>query len=123
MLGIGRAPGGFKTASAVLRPQRTKDFRDQLDELRDYLNTPEDAEVKAIPVLGGDIPELWLLGRSPDSAALAAERDIPYAFAHHLAPTAPVKADLVSVSAVDPDPVALRGLVELAEQGKLVLTV
>ncbi|AUI58575.1 LLM class flavin-dependent oxidoreductase [Amycolatopsis sp. BJA-103] len=99
-LGIGRAPGGSKAASAALRPQRTKDFGVQLDELRGFLNLPEDAEVKAIPVLGGNIPELWLLGRSPESAALAAERGIKYAFAHHLAPDAPARADLVSVSVI-----------------------
>ncbi|MFK0245420.1 LLM class flavin-dependent oxidoreductase [Amycolatopsis azurea] len=99
-LGIGRAPGGSKAASAAMSPQRTKAFSTQLDELRDYLNPREDAEVKAVPVLGGNVPELWLLGRSPESAALAAERGIKYAFAHHLAPDAPLKADLVSVSVI-----------------------
>ncbi|EMD26797.1 LLM class flavin-dependent oxidoreductase [Amycolatopsis azurea] len=99
-LGIGRAPGGSKAASAALSPQRTKAFSTQLDELRDYLNPREDADVKAVPVLGGNVPELWLLGRSPESAALAAERGILYAFAHHLAPAAPLKADLVSVSVI-----------------------
>ncbi|GAB3742435.1 LLM class flavin-dependent oxidoreductase [Amycolatopsis oliviviridis] len=99
-LGIGRAPGGSKAASAALSPQRTKDFGAQLDELRDYLNPREDAEVKAIPILGGNVPELWLLGRSPESAALAAERGIKYAFAHHLSPEAPIKGDLVSVSVI-----------------------
>lgn len=99
-LGIGRAPGGSKAASAAIRPQRTKDFGEQLAELRHYLNPPEDAEVKAIPVLGGNVPALWLLGRSPESAALAAEHGLEYAFAHHLAPVAPVEADLVSVSVI-----------------------
>ncbi|OXM55649.1 hypothetical protein CFP71_16800 [Amycolatopsis thailandensis] len=51
-------------ASAAIGPQRTKDFATQLDELRDYLNPREDAEVKAIPLLGSNVPELWLLGRS-----------------------------------------------------------
>ncbi|MER7864141.1 LLM class flavin-dependent oxidoreductase [Amycolatopsis japonica] len=99
-LGLGRAPGGSKAASAAVRPQRTTDFGEQLTELQHYLHPPEDADVKAIPVLGGNVPALWLLGRSPESAALAAERGLKYAFAHHLAPEAPIKADLVSVSVI-----------------------
>jgi len=99
-LGLGRAPGGSKAASAAVRPQRTKDFAEQLTELQHYFDPPEDAEVKAIPVLGGNVPALWLLGRSPESAAFAAERGLEYAFAHHLAPDVPIKADLVSVSVI-----------------------
>lgn len=99
-LGLGRAPGGSKAASTAVRPQRTKDFGELLSELQRYLDPPEDAEVKAVPVLGGNVPALWLLGRSPGSAALAAERGLKYAFAHHLAPDAPIKADLVSVSVI-----------------------
>lgn len=84
-LGVGRAPGGPRAVVAAVRPAGTsKTFREQLDELRNHLDPPPDAQVKAIPVLGGNIPALWLLGSSPASAELAGELGLPYAFAHHL---------------------------------------
>jgi luciferase family oxidoreductase group 1 len=97
-LGIGRAPGGSKLAVEEVRPERertAKTFREQLDELRAYLNPPENARVKAIPVLGGNVPPIWLLGSSPTSAALAGELGLSYAFARHLNPDAAVDATRV----------------------------
>jgi luciferase family oxidoreductase group 1 len=85
-LGLGRAPGGPASAVAALRPEAERTFRQQLDELRTYFDQPEDARPQAIPVLGGNVPPLWLLGSSPASAELAAELGLPYAFAHHLNP-------------------------------------
>jgi luciferase family oxidoreductase group 1 len=88
-LGLGRAPGGPRPAVDAVRPEaeRTaKTFRRQLDELRAYLDPPEDARVKAIPVLGGNAPPIWLLGSSTTSAELAGELGLPYAFARHLNP-------------------------------------
>ncbi|MEV0996632.1 LLM class flavin-dependent oxidoreductase [Nonomuraea sp. NPDC050202] len=93
-LGLGRAPGGPSPAVDAVRSEaeRTaKTFRQQLDELQAYLDPPEDARVRAIPVLGGNAPPLWLLGSSPGSAELAGELGLPYAFAHHL--NAPMAAD------------------------------
>ncbi|MET7333644.1 MsnO8 family LLM class oxidoreductase [Nonomuraea sp. NPDC005650] len=69
-LGLGRAPGGSKPAADAVRPEKertAKPFRRQLDELLDYLNPREDAQVKAIPVLGGNAPPVWLLGSSTAS--------------------------------------------------------
>ncbi len=94
-LGIGRAPGGSRAAADVVRPEAdrsTTAFRRQLDELRAFLDPPEDTPVKAIPVLGGNVPPIWLLGSSPTSAGLAAELGLPYAFAHHLNPDQAVDA-------------------------------
>ncbi|MGC7095978.1 LLM class flavin-dependent oxidoreductase [Amycolatopsis lurida] len=88
-LGIGRAPGGAPHAVAVVRPEseRTaKPFEQQLGELRSFLHPEEDASVQAIPVLGGNVPDLWLLGSSPASAELAGTLGLSYAFAHHLNP-------------------------------------
>jgi len=88
-LGLGRAPGGPRAAVDAVRPERertAKTFREQLDELRSYLDPAEDARVKAIPVIGGNAPQVWLLGSSTTSAALAGELGLPYAFAHHLNP-------------------------------------
>jgi luciferase family oxidoreductase group 1 len=94
-LGLGRAPGGPRPAVDAVRPERertAKTFRQQLDELRAYLNPPEDARLKAIPVLGGNVPPMWLLGSTTTSAELAGELGLPYAFAHHLNPDMAVDA-------------------------------
>jgi luciferase family oxidoreductase group 1 len=86
-LGVGRAPGGPRHAVDAVRPEaeRTaKTFREQLEELRAHLT---DARSQAIPVLGGNVPPVWLLGSSAGSARLAGELGLPYAFAHHLNPS------------------------------------
>jgi luciferase family oxidoreductase group 1 len=96
-LGLGRAPGGPQVAvTAVHRSVRP--FRELLDELRAYF--AEDVAPPAVPVLGGNVPSLWLLGSSAASASLAAELGLPYAFAHHLNPEVAVPAPLVSVSVI-----------------------
>jgi luciferase family oxidoreductase group 1 len=86
-LGAGRAPGGPRHAVDAVPPQperAAQTFREQLAELRAYLT---DARSQAIPVLGGNVPPVWLLGSSADSARLAGELGLPYAFAHHLNPS------------------------------------
>ncbi|ALG11911.1 LLM class flavin-dependent oxidoreductase [Kibdelosporangium phytohabitans] len=88
-LGIGRAPGGSKHAVEHVRPERertAKPLRAQLEELLGYLDPREEDSVKAIPVVGGNVPALWLLGQSPTSAQLAGELGMSYAYAHHLRP-------------------------------------
>lgn len=94
-LGLGRAPGGPRPAVDAVRPeaQRTaKTFREQLEELRSYFDPVEDEQPKAVPVLGGNVPPMWLLGSSATSAELAGELGLPYAFAHHLNPAMAVDA-------------------------------
>lgn len=109
-LGLGRAPGGPRTAVDAVRTEaaRTaKTFREQIEELRAYFNPGDDARPRAIPVLGGNVPPLWLLGSSTASAELAGELGLPYAFAHHLNPDGArvlrdhaVAPKLVSVSVI-----------------------
>lgn len=94
-LGLGRAPGGPGPAVDEVRPEaeRTrKTFRQQLDELRCYFNPADSGRPQAIPVLGGNVPPMWLLGSSTTSAELAGELGLPYAFAHHLNPDGAVDA-------------------------------
>ncbi|ANZ41849.1 monooxygenase [Lentzea guizhouensis] len=95
-LGIGRAPGG---APHVVRTLRRTDrpYREQLVELQGLLDP---ADTVAVPVRGGNVPRLWLLGSSPGTAALAAELGVPFAFARHLSPDQTCAADLVSVSVI-----------------------
>jgi luciferase family oxidoreductase group 1 len=89
-LGLGRAPGSDQRTAVALQRDRTRrmpsDFPEQLDELTAYLEgtLPEDhpfASLQHLMPTGGGMPELWMLGSSPDSAIWAAERGLPYCFA------------------------------------------
>jgi len=88
-LGLGRAPGtDGLTAKALGRNPMTinEQFPRQILELQTYFSKENsDAPVRAIPGEGLDIP-IYILGSSTDSAWLAAEFGLPYAFAGHFAP-------------------------------------
>jgi luciferase family oxidoreductase group 1 len=87
-LGLGRAPGSDQvTAMALRRNQETAhSFPRDVRQLQAYLSDDNaDAKVRAFPGEGLDIP-IWILGSSTDSAYLAAEMGLPYAFASHFAP-------------------------------------
>jgi len=89
-LGIGRAAGTDpRTTFALQRDRRQAspdDFPNQLAELLGYLEDDIPAEhpfaplSKSLPGRPG-LPELWLLGSSPQSAIWAAQIGVPYAFA------------------------------------------
>ena len=83
-LGLGRAPGtDMRTASALRRGQNSLDFPAEIAELRGYF---EDCNpVSAYPSAGLNVP-FYILGSSTESAYLAAELGLPYAFASHFAP-------------------------------------
>jgi luciferase family oxidoreductase group 1 len=86
-LGLGRAPGGPSHVVDEVRSEKDRTatpFREQVARLREYFSPPENTRHKAVPVLGGNVPPLWLLGSSQSSAELAAELGLPYAFAGHL---------------------------------------
>jgi len=90
-LGIGRAPGGDRlTAQAVARGPYAfaDDFPEQVRDLVGFLdgNLPSGhplARVKAQPA-GETAPEVWLLGSSDYSGALAAALGLRFAFAHFI---------------------------------------
>ena len=94
-LGIGRAPGGGGLEAFALRRERSErpqadDFAAQLMELLAFLHHGFPAEhpfsrIQISPETPGS-PEVWLLGSSPWSAAVAAELGLPYSFAHFIAP-------------------------------------
>lgn len=88
-LGLGRAPGtDGLTAQALGRNPAiiNQQFPRQILELQKYFSKENsEALVRAIPGEGLDIP-LYILGSSTDSAFLAAELGLPYAFAGHFAP-------------------------------------
>lgn len=78
-LGIGRAPGADMTTAVALatdgRP-KFEAFPKLTALLSDYLWS-ENTEPVVSPRPPRDIP-LWMLGSSPDSAVLAAQRGLPY---------------------------------------------
>lgn len=89
--GVGRAPGGMPRASFALNDGKKRDagrFPEQIDELRMYLNDsiPEDHMyygMKATP-LTENSPPIWVLGSGESSALLAAQKGLPYMFAHFI---------------------------------------
>ncbi len=92
-LGIGRAPGGdARTAHAVGGGQlpTAEDFPQRVWELVAHLdgNLPDDHPHKRVRLQpGGDTaPEVWLLGSSDFSGALAAQLGLRFAFAHFINP-------------------------------------
>ena len=92
-LGIGRAPGGSpRTAQAVgggTLPDAQR-FPEQVWQLIGHLHggLPDDHPFKRVrrqPEVD-TAPQIWLLGSSDYSGALAAELGLPYAFAHFINP-------------------------------------
>ncbi len=88
-LGLGRAPGTDQLTAMALRRNHASmayDFKSEIEQLQQYFSEDNRvARVRAFPGEGVDIP-LWILGSSTDSAYLAAEMGLPYAFAAHFAP-------------------------------------
>lgn len=97
-LGIGRAPGGAHLSTIVLQGGRsledgwkrdTEGFPHQIDELLEYLGDelpeshPLSGHLHATPLIH-DKPELWVLGTSPSSGKIAAEKGLPFAFAQFI---------------------------------------
>src|SRR5450631_1806333 len=89
-LALGRAAGTDPlTAFALQRDRRAAapdDFPEQLVELLGYLNDRLPADHPFARLAGAlpgrpELPEMWLLGSSPQSALWAAELGLPYAFA------------------------------------------
>ncbi|MDO4442019.1 MAG: LLM class flavin-dependent oxidoreductase [Moraxella sp.] len=88
-LGLGRAPGTDpQTARAIRRHQDdfAMSFPNDIKELQFYFGDDDnDKKVRAYPAKGLQVP-LYILGSSTESAYLAAEMGLPYAFASHFAP-------------------------------------
>src|SRR5436305_5331304 len=94
-LGIGRAPGTDPMTMFALQRDRRQaapdDFPQQLAELLGYLkdDLPEEHPFRRLAsMLPGrpELPEVWLLGSSPQSAVWAAELGLPYSFADFINP-------------------------------------
>ncbi|RYZ17058.1 MAG: LLM class flavin-dependent oxidoreductase, partial [Sphingobacteriales bacterium] len=88
-LGLGRAPGTDQATAAALRRNNMNtaySFPSDIRELQTFFSPRNSgARVRAFPGEGANIP-IWILGSSTDSAHLAAQMGLPYAFAAHFAP-------------------------------------
>jgi luciferase family oxidoreductase group 1 len=87
-LGLGRSPGTDQLTIQALRrdPRGAEYFARDLAELQFFFGKAAPGQqVRAIPGEGAEVP-IWLLGSSPSSAKLAAEKGMPFAFAAHVTP-------------------------------------
>jgi luciferase family oxidoreductase group 1 len=90
-LGLGRAPGSDQiTAMALNQHGRPDEFPNQVQDLIGWLENRLDprhpfARVRATPDPGTS-PEVWLLGSSDYSGAVAAVMGKPFSFAHFINP-------------------------------------
>ncbi|MGA3188516.1 MAG: LLM class flavin-dependent oxidoreductase [Bryobacteraceae bacterium] len=93
-LGLGRAPGSDHTTAYALQRDRRQpapdDFPEQLAELLGYLENklPAKHPFARLAALPGRpyVPDVWLLGSSPQSALWAADSSLPYVFADFINP-------------------------------------
>ena len=88
-LGLGRAPGTDQVTAYAIRSDRMQavyKFPEEISEIQQYFSAEnKDAKVRATVAEGVDVP-IYILGSSTDSAHVAAEKGLPYAFASHFAP-------------------------------------
>jgi luciferase family oxidoreductase group 1 len=94
-LGIGRAPGSDQRTMRVLAAGKPNwsdpadypvQVRDLLAWLHDALPDKHAASGVTAQPIGSSAPDVWLLGSSDDSAALAAHYGLPFCFAHFINP-------------------------------------
>lgn len=99
-LGLGRAAGTDALTALALRRSRealsADDFPLRLDELLAFLDGgfPEKHPFQGIRAMPDDVPSpnVWLLGSSDFSSALAAQLGLGFAYAHHINPLLGIRA-------------------------------
>jgi luciferase family oxidoreductase group 1 len=117
-LGIGRAPGTDPVTSFALRhgaggvsDEAVSRFPEYVDNVLAMME-PEGVglsvagrshSLKATPV-ARSVPMIWLLGSSDYSARLAAEKGMPYVFAHHFSGSGTAEALQLYRSSFRPSP-------------------
>ncbi len=88
-LGLGRAPGTDQVTANAIRPERMTSvyrFPDEISMIQQYFSPDnKNAKVRAPVAEGVNVP-FFILGSSTDSAYVAAQKGLPYAFASHFAP-------------------------------------
>lgn len=89
-LGLGRAPGTDMDTAQAIRSDFMKaahSFPQEVAKIQNYFSVEnKGSKVRAAIAEGTDVP-IYILGSSTDSAHLAAQKGLPYAFASHFAST------------------------------------
>ena len=89
-LGLGRAPGTDPETAQAIRSdfmRAAQSFPQEVAKIQNYFSEENQrSKVRAAIAEGTDVP-VYILGSSTDSAHLAAEKGLPYAFASHFAST------------------------------------
>lgn len=87
-LGLGRAPGTDRETAQAIRSDfmmAAHSFPNELKKIQQYFSAEnKTSKIRATVAEGVDVP-LYILGSSTDSAHLAAQKGLPYAFASHFA--------------------------------------
>ncbi|CAN5130484.1 LLM class flavin-dependent oxidoreductase [soil metagenome] len=88
-LGLGRAPGTDQVTAQAIRSDRMQavyKFPEEVSQIQQYFSVENSSsKVRATVAEGVEVP-IYILGSSTDSAYLAAQKGLPYAFASHFAP-------------------------------------
>lgn len=92
-LGVGRSPGGTERTRKALTdgsPGNLDEFPRQIDDLTGFLHNelPKNHPYRMVKVTPrpGTPPPVWILGLSPNSAKLAAEKGLGLTFGHFINP-------------------------------------
>ncbi len=87
-LGLGRAPGTDQLTAQAIRPDRMKgvmNFPGDIAQIQQYFSPANSISNVRAPMAEGVNVPIYILGSSTDSAHLAAQMGLPYAFASHFA--------------------------------------
>ncbi len=88
-LGLGRAPGTDQVTAQAIRSDRMQavyKFPEEVSQIQQYFSVENSSsKVRATVAEGVEVP-IYILGSSKDSAYLAAQKGLPFAFASHFAP-------------------------------------
>lgn len=89
-LGLGRAPGTDQATAHAIRSDffnASQLFPSEVAKIQQYFSLENKKAAVRAPIAEGANVPLYILGSSTDSAHLAAEKGLPYAFASHFAST------------------------------------
>jgi luciferase family oxidoreductase group 1 len=89
-LGLGRAPGTDQATAQAIRSDffmASQLFPAEIAKIQQYFSLENKTAAVRAPIAEGTNVPLYILGSSTDSAHLAAEKGLPYAFASHFAST------------------------------------
>lgn len=89
-LGLGRAPGTDHETAREIRSdfmQAAHSFPREVEKIQQYFSAENSVSKVRVPIAEGTEVPMYILGSSTDSAHLAAEKGLPYAFASHFAST------------------------------------